>query len=100
MKTTRLIFAAIIFPIVFLLGCDHGDLRGSWQASPDRKTYLIVADNNGGNCGSIRVDGKKWTYPIGKAGPISPGRHRIECGEYIDFEVRAGTTFKFDYWGP
>jgi hypothetical protein len=57
-------------------------------------------DNNGGDCGPIRVDGKLWKYRIGEVGLIEPGRHTIECGGEISFEVSPGVVYRFSYWGP
>ena len=85
---------------LFCAACTDQDLRGSSTASPDGKTYLVVADDNGGHCGPIKVDGKPWPYAIGKAGRIDPGSHTIECGGAITFNIGSGVVFKFDYWGP
>jgi hypothetical protein len=88
--------------LVSCLACNHGhsELRGSIAPSQDGKTYLAVMDDNGGHCGPIKVDGKIWPYSIGQAGRIEPGRHTIECGGDIQFDIREGVLFKFDYWGP
>jgi len=59
-----------------------------------------VEDDNGGGCGPILVDGKPWPHAIGVAGPIAPDKHSIECGNDIQFAIRPGTIFRFDYWGP
>lgn len=75
-------------------------LRGSVTPSEDGKTYLVVADDNGGQCGRILVDGKVWEYNINEAGPISSGWHTIECGTKVDVEIPEGVIFRFDYWGP
>jgi hypothetical protein len=82
--------------------CAGGELRGHSIASPDGKTYLVVDDDNGGECGGLRVDGKTWSYKIHSEGPITAGTHKIECGTSgtRSFEVRQGTTFHFNYWGP
>ena len=85
---------------VFATACNDGYLRGSVTKSIDGKTYLAVVDDNGGKCGPIYVDNKSWPYKIGEAGPISPGRHRIACGAWIDFDIPQGVVFHFDYWGP
>lgn len=86
---------------VLLTGCElGGDVHGTAKPSRDGKTYLVVMDDNGGGCGPILVDGKKWKYRINEAGPIAPGVHTIKCGGDIQFEVTAGTTYHFDYWGP
>lgn len=94
---TRLLY---ILLSVSLLSCASGNLRGKISDSKDNKTYLIVADDNGGQCGGIFVDGKKWNYKIGEKGELEPGTHTIKCGTQIEFEIKAGQTFKFDYWGP
>jgi hypothetical protein len=43
-----------------------------------------------------------WPHPVGKAGPVNPGHHTISCDETanIDFDIRLGVVYKFDYWGP
>ena len=86
--------------LITLITCSKRELRGTFTPSKDGQTYLIVADNNGGHCGSIKVDGKTWSHPIGQAARIDPGRHIIECGGEIEFEIRPGVVFRFDYWGP
>jgi hypothetical protein len=86
--------------VLFGVACNHKPLRGSVAPSQDGKTYLAVMDDNGGACGSIKVDGKVWPYPVRQAGAIAPGRHMIECSGEIEFDIPAGVVFKFDYWGP
>jgi hypothetical protein len=54
--------------LMALVACNGDKLRGSSIPSNDGRTYLIVADNNGGDCGSIKVDGSTWSHPIGEAG--------------------------------
>jgi hypothetical protein len=84
-------------------GCSSGDLRGKAIKSADGATYLVVDDDNGGGCGPILVDGEVWPAAIHEPGPIEPGVHTIDCGpggSGIEFEIFAGTTFHFDYWGP
>ena len=83
-------------------GCAKHDLRGRAVPSPDGKTYLVVEDANGGACGPIRVDGRKWPHATHAPGAIDPGVHRIDCGgaSELRLEIRAATTFHFDYWGP
>lgn len=84
------------------------DLRGHWSPSPDGKTYMVIDDDNGGNCGPIMIDDRRWEHPVHRAGPITPGSHTISCGptmrpKYnngIDFRVQVGVTYHFDYWGP
>lgn len=81
-------------------GCEKRDLRGSSEKSTDGRTYLIVADDNGGGCGPILVDGRPQA--LGARAPISAGVHSISCGlgGDIKFTVAPGTIFRFDYWGP
>jgi hypothetical protein len=94
------LIAVAFFAVLSCVGCGKRDLRGSFEASHDGKTYLAVIDDNGGHCGPIRLDGKAWPHPIGKAGYIDPGHHTISCGGEIEFEIPSGVVFKFDYWGP
>jgi hypothetical protein len=86
--------------LVACVGCGESDLRGSWRRSRDGNTYLAVTDDNGGHCGGIFLDGKPWKHPIGEPALVEPGRHTIQCGGSIGFDVPAGTVYKFDYWGP
>lgn len=91
------------FPLLalFLLACSKHELRGHSDASPDGKTYLIVAESPG--CTGVMVDGKSWRHPLGTRGAVPPGKRRISCSgdsSDIQFEVKPGTTFTFDYWGP
>ena len=85
-----------------MAACSNGqsDLRGHIVPSPDGKTYLAILDDNGGHCGPLLVDGRRWSHAIGSPGPVAPGRHRIECGTDIEVVIASGTTFNFDYWGP
>lgn len=94
----RLFLLAVALSVT--AACNDGNLRGSVAKSSDGKTYLAVVDDNGGKCGPIIVDGKKWPYKIGEVGPIAPGRHKIECGGWINFDIPQGVIFRFDYWGP
>ncbi|HXM63823.1 MAG TPA: hypothetical protein VN950_23380 [Terriglobales bacterium] len=75
-------------------------MRRSTYPSKDGYTYLAVVDDNGGKCGPIKVDGKVWPYSIGQAGRVESGRHTIQCGGSIQFDIPKGVVFKFDYWGP
>ena len=86
--------------IVLVAGCDDGYLRGSVEKSEDGKTYLVVVDDNGGQCGPLFVDNKLWEHKINEAGIINPGVHTIKCGTEISFEIPEGVVFRFDYWGP
>ncbi|WP_374012754.1 hypothetical protein [Pseudoxanthomonas koreensis] len=97
---SRPLIASLFFASFALAGCDNGHLRGSVVASHDGGTYLAVVDDNGGACGPLLLDGKPWPYKIGEPGRVPPGRHRIECGGRIEFDIPQGVIFKFDYWGP
>jgi hypothetical protein len=97
-RIAYVLLLAVAFTIV--TACGEGNLRGRWEKSTDGKTYLAVVDDNGGKCGPLLVDGKPWPYKIGEPGPISPGRHNIECGAGLAFEIPEGVVFRFDYWGP
>ena len=84
-----------------LSGCWNRHLRGTSEPSKDGRTYLVVNDANGGSaCDRIRVDGRPWPHRLHQPGEIQPGTHVIECGGQVEFEVRAGTVFRFNYWGP
>jgi hypothetical protein len=90
----------VIAGVLLLAGCDDGYLRGAVSPSHDGKTYFAVADDNGGHCGQIFVDGKEWRHTVNEVALISPGSHTIKCGGKITFVIPAGTIFRFDYWGP
>ncbi len=96
--TIRLV--ALALALSLCAGCDDGHLRGEVSKSSDGRTYFGVIDNNGGQCGPLKVDGVLWPHPIGKVVPFEPGTHTISCGGEITFTVPAGVVFKFDYWGP
>ena len=91
---------AVTFLALTCVSCGHTDLRGSSAPSQDGKTYLSVADDNRGHCGPIKVAGKVWAHAVGEPGAIEPGDHTIECGSKIEFAIRPGVVFRFDYWGP
>jgi hypothetical protein len=96
---------AIVQTVLLCIACDRrplteSDLRGSFSPSQDGKTYLAVGDDNGGHCGSIKVDGTVWPHRISEVGPIDPGHHTIECGGKIDFDIRRGVVYRFNYRGP
>ena len=86
--------------LLMLSSCDSRHLRGTTSVSPDGKTYLAVADNNGGGCGQILVGGVVWPHPIGEPGRIEPGVHKISCGGEIEFSTPEAAVFRFNYWGP
>jgi hypothetical protein len=84
-----------------LLSCGKSELRGQSTPSADGRTYLLVAESPG--CDSLYVDGKPWPHPIGARGLVPSGRRAISCADgsnHIQFEVKRGQTFRFDYWGP
>jgi hypothetical protein len=88
-----------------LAACDDGLLRGSIEPSKDGGTYLVIADDNGGGCDAIKVDGKVWPLALERAGSISPGLHVIECSvgdaaAGLSIVIPEGMVFTFDYWGP
>ena len=76
------------------------ELRGRYKQSPDKKTYLVIEDDNGGKCGPIYVDQEIWPHPLNIKGEILPGNHSIECGGGNGIYVKEGTTYYFNYWGP
>ena len=86
--------------LVAAVGCASRDLRGRSTPSKDGQTYLVIADDNGGKCGPMRVDGAVWPHAIGAPGRIAPGTHVIACGGDVSVRVDSGQTFRFDYWGP
>jgi hypothetical protein len=90
----------LVLAVLACSGCEKRELRGTVVPSKDHGTYLVVDDDNGGKCGPILIDGKAWAHPIHAPGQIEAGRHNIECGMRLDFEIKAGTIFHFDYWGP
>jgi len=97
MHLTRL---SLWLGFVATVSCTGRDLRGRSTPSKDGQTYLVIADDNGGKCGPMRVDGTVWPHPIGAAGQIAPGTHVIACGTDVSVRVDSGQTFRFDYWGP
>lgn len=90
---------ALLAPLL-LARCTDDDIRGDARPSADGQTYLIVADDNGGKCGPLTVDGRRWPHAIGAPGAVRPGPHVIACGSDITVQVDSGTTYRFDYWGP
>jgi hypothetical protein len=85
---------------ITIIACGERELRGTVSESEDGRTYLIIADDNGGGCAPIRVDGQVWAHALGEPGSIEPGSHRIECGTTLEVDVQQGTVFEFSYWGP
>lgn len=94
------VLLAVLVALTGTVGCRDRELRGYSKPSRDGQTYLVVDDDNGGGCGPILVDGKRWPHPIHTPGPIAPGEHVIGCGGEIRFGIKAGMIFHFDYWGP
>jgi hypothetical protein len=87
--------------LVATIGCTRDDdIRGESERSPDGGTYLIIADDNGGQCGPMLVDGAVWPHRIDEPGPVRPGPHVIACGTEMSVQVDSGHTYRFDYWGP
>jgi len=95
----RLALAAIVAALC--CGCSDRDIRGGTSASKGGKTYLVVVESNGPECGVLKVDGKVWPHAIGEAGLAAPGRHSIQCGiPDIKSDIPPGQLFQFEYWGP
>jgi len=98
-----LVTSVVILFILFTSQADPNatyDLRGRYKPSLDGKTYLVIEDANGGQCGRLLVDNKKWLHALNTKGLVKPGIHRIECGTSIMIEVPKDTIYYFDYWGP
>ena len=96
-------FAAVVLVGGICAACAHQDLRGSSKRSVDGKTYLVIDDDNGGQCGSLLVDAKPWPHAVHAPGPVAPGLHQVACGSQsnsLSFRVDSGRTYHFDYWGP
>lgn len=89
----------IMFVLLVLINCSGNHLRGQTEESADKKTYLVFQEKDCADC-PIYVDGKIWEFEIGQKGLLTPGRHVIECGGKLEIEIKEGTTFIFDYWGP
>ena len=91
----------LVLLLLSVIGCEvQRELRGSVQPSKDGKTYLSIDDDNGGHCGPLLVDGKRWSFPIGEAAEIAPGDHTISCGSSLEISIQKGTVFRMNYWGP
>lgn len=56
------------------IGCAAHELRGSTAPSRDGRTYLVIAGDNGGQCGPLTVDGAPWPHAVAVPGAITPGR--------------------------
>ena len=101
-RVSRLAVLAWPIAVAAVAACSRRELRGKAVLSRDGATYLVVDEANGGRCGQLKVDDRNWVHDLHSPGAITPGMHHIGCGDgaSIQFEVRAGTTFHFDYWGP
>ena len=95
-----LIFSTIAYIFTPNDFTEYKSLRGSFWKTADGQTYLTIADNNGGACEKIVVDGKAWPHKINETGPVVPGSHKITCGGEIEFKIPKGVSFRFNYWGP
>jgi hypothetical protein len=94
------VLAIKIGAILFIASCASGrELRGRVYKSKDHKTYLVIKEKDNEKC-EVHVDGEIWPYAIGIRGEIKPGKHEIQCGGKLTIEIKEGTTFIFDYWGP
>jgi len=93
------LFRSFILIITLFFHCTEKNLRGKPLPSKDGKTYLIIENDDGGEC-TLFLDGRKWNYPKNKPGLVSPGKHVLKCWIDVTFLIEEGTTFHFDYWGP
>ena len=86
--------------LLTVLSCsaDTSPLRGEEEQSSDGLTYLVIEEGNG--CETILVDGLEWSHDLKELGQIEAGIHTIDCNGKIEFEIKEGTVFRFDYWGP
>jgi hypothetical protein len=82
------------------VSCSKRELRGRIQKSNNGGSYLVINNDNGGKCGEVLLDGRKWPYPLHAFGQVPSGVHTLECGTKVEFEIKPGTIFQFDYWGP
>jgi hypothetical protein len=72
--------------VVIASGCAASDIRGQSTASPDGRTYPIIADDNGGKCGPLLVEREVWPRPINR-----PGMSALPaCNRLWDRDARAG----------
>jgi hypothetical protein len=102
-RSSRLLSTlGVVLLMALAPACKQRDLRGTARPSPDGKTYLVIDDDKNGAC-PLELDGRPWTAKKGVAVPVMPGVHEIDCvgtKPGTSFEVHAGTTLRFDYWGP
>lgn len=76
------------------------ELRGWYKPTQDGKTYLVIEDDNGGECGPLLVDKKEWLHGLGSEGEVEFGTRTIECGTVLSITVQEGTVYYLNYWGP
>lgn len=103
--TSIITIIIIAFLVIIVMRHDPSasyELRGRYQPSADKKTYLVMEDNNGGQCGALMIDNQIWPYAINTKAAVSAGLHRIACGSgnALEISIKQGTTYYFDYWGP
>ena len=94
------IAASLVALCVAALSACSGELRGTQTPTPDGKTYLIFEQLDGPACTTVYVNGRIWPHPVGVAGKIEPGETAIKCWGEHRVTIRAGHTFRFNYWGP
>lgn len=97
------LLAIAIVLLVNVAGMDADatyELRGRYKPSADGKTYLVIEHDHSGSCDTLSVDGKRWSAPLDEAGETTPGVHSIRCGGEIEIEIKPGTLYYFNYWGP
>jgi len=97
-----LVLSLVLVAVFFVLTGRNSDLRGTWKASKDGNTYLVVKGDDEWTPTAIHVDGAIWPHRAGVAGRIAPGIHSINCcggGEY-GFQIPRGVVYTFNYWGP
>jgi len=99
---TVIIIAFLVLIVMHYDPTTSYELRGHYQTSIDSKTYLIIEDNNGGQCGPLMVDNRIWPHAIHAKAVVNPGPHSIACGSgnSLEISIKQGTTYYFDYWGP
>ena len=77
--------STFIVGLIMLAACADDDIRGRSTPSSDGRTYLIIADDNGGKCGPMLVDGKRWgtqsmkRAKYGRASTSSRVARRCRC---------------------
>jgi hypothetical protein len=88
----------LVYLAFYFYAFQNNDLRGWWKSSNDGKTYLVIDDPDGGAPTSRFVlDGRPWPHAFGERGEIVAGCHDLD---EIEFCVKQGVEYHFDYWGP